>query len=430
MNNLPNNPQINPENLKPFRKFCMTIGALPSSYVESLTYQELLLWFCDYLQNTVIPTVNNNAEAVEELQNLYIELKDYVDKYSNDLTNYVNNYFDNLDIQNEVDKKIDELFADGSIESLLVKYNRIFKPQLHYSVNWAGISNGQDYTAPINSRENILIEMKNAYFDGFILPIQTKWNSSSGHYEIINDLETDLEYALKSAENNVPLHALKIHHANYDTSKILENSALFINDMQNIIDTLYETFKNVNSIEYLTVLNELTSLFVDNNNNSLIISLINYAKSKGYKSGITSAGSNYFNRISDEILNASDILATNEYVRIGSKREETTYSDSLIAWENAPFNSLYQNYAGKFRDKKFIISETGCKNNWEALQNPSGYNFTSEQPPNSEAQNTYLYGMFNKCQLIDEVWLWFEIPENKTLFKNYLRRFDTYESIQ
>ena len=101
MNNLPSNPQINIEGLKPFRKFCMTIGALPSSYLETLTYQELLLWFCSYLQDTVIPAINNNAEAVEELQNLYVELKNYCD-----------NYFKNLDVQEEINNKLDEMASN------------------------------------------------------------------------------------------------------------------------------------------------------------------------------------------------------------------------------------------------------------------------------------------------------------------------------
>ena len=54
------------ETLK-FKHFCMTIGNLPSSYVESLSYYECLMWLCKYLQDTVIPTVNNNSEAVTEL---------------------------------------------------------------------------------------------------------------------------------------------------------------------------------------------------------------------------------------------------------------------------------------------------------------------------------------------------------------------------
>ena len=69
------------ENLKPFPKFCYTIGMIPTSYKESLTYEEQLIWFCSFLQDTVIPTVNNNGQAVEELQNLYVELKNYVDNY-------------------------------------------------------------------------------------------------------------------------------------------------------------------------------------------------------------------------------------------------------------------------------------------------------------------------------------------------------------
>lgn len=115
-NNLPNNPEDQVQNLQPFKKFCMTIGALPSSYLESLTYQELLLWFCDYLQNTVIPTVNNNAEAVKELQNLYIELKNYVD-----------NYFSNLDVQDEINNKLDEMVEDGTLYNLIFSSSSLIK---------------------------------------------------------------------------------------------------------------------------------------------------------------------------------------------------------------------------------------------------------------------------------------------------------------
>ena len=81
--------------LTPFRRFCMTIGELPTSYIETMSYYEMLMWFTKYLSETVIPAVNNNAEAVTELQALFVELQ-----------NYVNDYFDNLDIQTEVDNKL------------------------------------------------------------------------------------------------------------------------------------------------------------------------------------------------------------------------------------------------------------------------------------------------------------------------------------
>lgn len=88
--------------IRPFTRFCMSIGAVPSSYLAGLTIEEQLLWLCSYLEKEVIPVVNNNGEAVEELQNLFVELKSYVD-----------NYFTNLDIQEEVENKIQELFDQG-----------------------------------------------------------------------------------------------------------------------------------------------------------------------------------------------------------------------------------------------------------------------------------------------------------------------------
>ena len=77
-----------------FTKMCCTIGNLPTSYMVSMTYEEQLLWLCNYLEKTIIPAVNGNAEAVEELQNQFTILKDYVD-----------NYFEDLDIQTEINNK-------------------------------------------------------------------------------------------------------------------------------------------------------------------------------------------------------------------------------------------------------------------------------------------------------------------------------------
>ena len=61
--------------LRPFTRFLMTIGEIPTSYLISMTYEEQLLWLCNYLEKTVIPAIDNNAKAVKELQELFIELK-------------------------------------------------------------------------------------------------------------------------------------------------------------------------------------------------------------------------------------------------------------------------------------------------------------------------------------------------------------------
>ena len=97
--------------LRDFTRYCMSIAQVPSSYLSGLTMEEQLLWLCSFLTNEVIPTVNNNGEAVEELQQLYIQLKDYVD-----------NYFDNLDIQEEVNTKLEEMAESGELTDIIAQY--------------------------------------------------------------------------------------------------------------------------------------------------------------------------------------------------------------------------------------------------------------------------------------------------------------------
>ena len=97
------NEIIDVKTLPPFKKFIMSIGAIPTSYLETMSYAELLMWFCNYLQETVIPTVNNNAEALQEM-----------------IT-----YLENLDLQDYVDNKLDEMVEDGTMQALIDGYTTI-----------------------------------------------------------------------------------------------------------------------------------------------------------------------------------------------------------------------------------------------------------------------------------------------------------------
>ena len=95
----------------PFKHLCVTIGELPSTFVESMSYYELLAWFVNYLENTVIPAVNANGEATAELQELFVELKTFVDTY-----------FDNLDVQEEINNKLDEMAEEGTLQEIITTY--------------------------------------------------------------------------------------------------------------------------------------------------------------------------------------------------------------------------------------------------------------------------------------------------------------------
>lgn len=90
--------------------------AIPLAFDESMSYYETLAGLRAYLKDVILPTVNGNAEAVAELQELYIQLNDYV-----------TNYFDNLDVQEEINNKLDQMVEDGTLENILLNYTQITK---------------------------------------------------------------------------------------------------------------------------------------------------------------------------------------------------------------------------------------------------------------------------------------------------------------
>lgn len=87
--------------LPPFKAWVQQ--ALPSVYDDSLSYTDLLsklLYYVDVL------TENNTT--------LSNDVKNAID--------YINNYFNNLDVQDEVNKKLDLMAVDGTLEKLIGKY--------------------------------------------------------------------------------------------------------------------------------------------------------------------------------------------------------------------------------------------------------------------------------------------------------------------
>lgn len=140
-----------------FPKYINNLGIIPTSYKDSMSYYECLAWLCKYLEETVIPTLNQNGEAVEELQGLYIELN-----------SYVTHYFDNLDVQQEIDNKLDQLVADGTLYNIIYEYQ---------------------------NETNELIANYQAVVDSTLLGFNEKINNivsgvPAGAYDTLSDLET------------------------------------------------------------------------------------------------------------------------------------------------------------------------------------------------------------------------------------------------
>lgn len=92
----------------PFVRF--VASAIPMVFDDSLSYYECLAALTKYMQD-VADVVNNNGAVTEE----YIQM-------TKDMKSYMDNYFDNLDVQEEINNKLDAMVEDGSFQAILDVY--------------------------------------------------------------------------------------------------------------------------------------------------------------------------------------------------------------------------------------------------------------------------------------------------------------------
>lgn len=95
----------NYKTLQPFRYWCQKV--LPLVYDDSLSYYELLCKVVDYLNKTMEDVETLHGD-VTNLHNAYVQLQ-----------TYVNNYFSTLDVQEEINNKLDDMVKDGSLSQIM-----------------------------------------------------------------------------------------------------------------------------------------------------------------------------------------------------------------------------------------------------------------------------------------------------------------------
>lgn len=91
-----------------FQIYCQKV--LPLELDESMSYYETLLALTKIVKEC-INTVNSNSDTVIQLQNLFKKLE-----------SYVLNYFDNLDVQDEINNKLDKMAESGELEIIIETY--------------------------------------------------------------------------------------------------------------------------------------------------------------------------------------------------------------------------------------------------------------------------------------------------------------------
>lgn len=163
----PNNPADfdpamgNYRDLKPFRYWCQKV--LPLVYDDSLSYYEVLCKVVDYL-NKAMEDIGVLHGDVDALHTAYQQLQ-----------SYVNDYFSTLDVQQEINNKLDVMASDGTLDALLLPYFNAYKSEINNVVatqnqNIANqdveISTQNDKISVLESRMNTFVNLPDGSTSG------------------------------------------------------------------------------------------------------------------------------------------------------------------------------------------------------------------------------------------------------------------------
>lgn len=120
---------------------------------DALTDYELLCLVVKYL-NDVIANQNEQNDSITRMYESFLALQTYVNNTKdtledafNNLDDYVRNYFANLDVQDEIDHKLDEYVEDGTLEHIIASY---LQTQKIYNTHTEMISDASNLVDGLN----------------------------------------------------------------------------------------------------------------------------------------------------------------------------------------------------------------------------------------------------------------------------------------
>ena len=118
-----NEYKYNPIKMTPFKWFVLENFPFIEEDFDSLTSYGLWCKLKQYFDN-VSKNVNDMGEQEENLTNAFINLENYID-----------NYFNNLDVQEEINNKLDEMAESGVLTNLISDYVDPFIEQQNTNIN-------------------------------------------------------------------------------------------------------------------------------------------------------------------------------------------------------------------------------------------------------------------------------------------------------
>lgn len=346
---------MNYSDLNPFKFWCQKV--LPLVYDDSLSYYELLCKVIDYLNNTM--------SDVSYLHDEFVKLKNFVD-----------NYFKNLDVQQEINKKLDEMAADGTLTAILWGKIGIITP-FYFGAKGDGITDDTeaiqkcfDYCK--NNPDHIIELGGLKYRITKTINVDRIWNTTIQNGNLLADNEdmecilqfpkTDFDTPLPNTDIRV-VNNIKINNVVFDCNskcgginlygflKFYTNNCYFLNHKSYGLSTNREDaheltidkcfFDDIAPLESIAIL-------INNSDNYILNSVI-----KGGSIGIKIANHQHLNYID------------NVHIYNVSNKTEGILLD--YGCSNNPINNLYMdgcgitcvtNYGHLFKNLTFLEPKT------------------------------------------------------------------------
>lgn len=330
----------------------------------------------------------------------------------------------------DINDKVDEVEAELSLnltaidnkkaDKKLVESKRVFNPKIYGNLNWS-------VSKKVNEIYPFTDETLNSWIgciDGIIIDFQIKPNGA-----IINDTTTYflnptidwLNYVIKKCNDlNIKIKGVKFH-----ADEIRDNlNNLTFTNWFNKYKELIRSVTNVLKCDYLLYFNESSSLLNrEMAEVNIINAFTNELKSLGFQVGF--AGTGVKNLDKGYIF---DIISFHQYPAISGKLNNTTYNDSLIAWQQNRNTYLVNKAIKDYPNKKIMLGEAGCPDSWECLAVPEKWDWNSSDltaDMNGNPSAIFLYGMLEtyKNTNLDCACFWYNDPmlkEAQILLKKYL----------
>lgn len=146
-----NNDYKDMVHLTPFKACVLQNFPFIEADFDAVTNYQLLCKVVEYL-NKLIDNSNKQNDNITQLEQNFITLY-----------NYVKDYFDNLDVQDEINNKLDEMAASGELEQIYFKFVGYVTPEM-YGAKGDGVSDDTDsFISCLANNKTIFLNSNSKY---------------------------------------------------------------------------------------------------------------------------------------------------------------------------------------------------------------------------------------------------------------------------